>query len=86
MSNYRGDLVDRVSQAFDGDRVLAEAAVDEVLRQIRALTTIDDMLILKGFGTFSMRHRRESTTRNPRTGAPMTVPASTRLHFKASKV
>jgi DNA-binding protein HU-beta len=63
----------------------AGLAVNTVLGKIVNLTASGDMLILPGFGTFMLRHRRASETRNPRTGEPMPVPASTRLGFKASK-
>ena len=40
---------------------------------------------LVGFGTFSISKRKASTGRNPRTGEPMTIKASTQPKFKAGK-
>ena len=50
-------------------------------------TTLDkgDEVSLVGFGTFSVARRKASTGRNPRTGEPMTIPASTQPKFKAGK-
>lgn len=82
---YRGDLIDHVADTLGCDRQFAEDAVFAVERGIREIATARDMLILKEFGTFSMRYRRPSTTRNPHTGERVHVPASVRLGFKGSK-
>ena len=44
-----------------------------------------DEVRLVGFGTFSVAKRKASTGRNPRTGEPMTIKASTQPKFKAGK-
>jgi len=38
-----------------------------------------------GFGTFETRERGERTSRNPRTGEPVSVPASKSPVFKPGK-
>ena len=40
---------------------------------------------LVGFGTFATAKREASTGRNPRTGAPIKIAASTSIRFKAGK-
>lgn len=40
---------------------------------------------IKGFGAFRVRERPARMGRNPATGAPVEVPASARLEFKAAK-
>ena len=82
---FRGDLINHVVGTLGCEREFAEDAVHAVERGITELSTSSDMLILKGFGTFSMRYRKPSVTRNPRTGAEMEVPASLRLGFKGAK-
>ena len=85
MTNNKGDLVSHVARAT-GLRVdIAETAVDAVLGGIDHLTKDGDKLILRKFGTFARHYRRASVTRNPRTGAPIQVLASTRLKFKQAK-
>ena len=89
MAYRRKDLDLAVAREF-GDETpngmnCATDAVTAVLRSIEKLTNDGESLILNGFGTFAQRYRRAHTTRNPRTGAPMDVPASTRLGFKGSK-
>jgi DNA-binding protein HU-beta len=44
-----------------------------------------DEVRLVGFGTFSVAKRKASTGRNPRTGEPMAIKASTQPKFKAGK-
>ena len=44
-----------------------------------------DEVRLVGFGTFSVSKRKASTGRNPRTGEPMTIKASSQPKFKAGK-
>ncbi len=44
-----------------------------------------DEVRLVGFGTFSVAKRKASTGRNPRTGEPMKIKASSQPKFKAGK-
>ena len=45
-----------------------------------------DKTTLKEFGTFERKTRKARTGRNPKTGAVITIPESTTLHFKPSHV
>ena len=45
-----------------------------------------DEVRLVGFGTFSVSKRKASTGRNPRTGEPMTIKASSQPKFKPGKL
>ncbi|URW76269.1 HU family DNA-binding protein [Sphingomonas donggukensis] len=65
-----------------GDAVKAVEAVFDV---ITASLKKGDEVRLVGFGTFSISKRKASTGRNPRTGEPMTIKASTQPKFKAGK-
>ena len=40
---------------------------------------------LRGFGSFSLRYRAAQVRRDPRTGAPITVPGKYSVHFRAGK-
>lgn len=40
---------------------------------------------VRGFGTFSVRHRRAGERRNPKTGEPVAVPAKQVPFFKVAK-
>ena len=58
------------------------AAFEEVIQQ--ALTSGDDVRLM-GFGTFATKESKERTSRNPATGATVTVPAQTKPYFKFAK-
>ena len=82
----KSDIVAHVLEAMP--HLPAKTAVDAVnatLNAIRHHAHDSDMVVLTNFGTFTKRYRREATTRNPRTGEPMTIPAKTIITFKESK-
>jgi len=85
MSYRKTALIEQVRRDLGLNEADAKATVDAVLAGVTRLTAGGEMLMLNGFGTFVQRHRRESFTRNPRTGEPMKVPATVRLGFKGSK-
>jgi len=60
-------------------------AVEAVFDVISAALKKGDEVRLVGFGTFSVSKRKASTGRNPRTGEPMTIKASSQPKFKAGK-
>ena len=55
------------------------------------LTTMRNALIekrrieLRGFGSFSIRKRKERSTKNPKTGAIMDIPERKTVHFTMSR-
>ena len=61
-------------------------AVEAVFDTISAALKKGDEVRLVGFGTFSLSRRKASEGRNPRTGEPMTIKASTQPKFKAGKL
>jgi DNA-binding protein HU-beta len=63
----------------------ASRAVEAVFDTISASLKKGDEVRLVGFGTFSLSKRKASTGRNPRTGEPMSIKASTQPKFKAGK-
>lgn len=44
-----------------------------------------DKVELRGFGSFRVRHRKPRLGRNPKTGAPVSVPAKKVPFFKAGR-
>ena len=79
------DLIGSVADASGLSKGDATKAVDAVFDAITdALKTGDDVRLV-GFGTFSVAKRKASTGRNPRTGEPMTIKASSQPKFKAGK-
>jgi len=64
----------------------AVKAVEAVFDTTSASLKKGEEVRLVGFGTFSVSRRKASAGRNPRTGEPMTIKASTQPKFKAGKI
>ncbi|MBX9860249.1 MAG: HU family DNA-binding protein [Sphingomonas sp.] len=80
------ELIGEVADASGLSKGDASKAVEAVFGAISTALTKGDEVRLVGFGTFSVSKRKASTGRNPRTGEPMTIKASSQPKFKAGKV
>lgn len=81
----KNELIGAVADTSGLSRSDATKAVEGVFDTITRTLSKGDEVRLVGFGTFSVAKRKASTGRNPRTGAPMTIKASTQPKFKAGK-
>lgn len=81
----KNDLTSAVAEAGGLSKTDAASAVESVFDTITKALSSGDEVRLVGFGTFSVAKRKASTGRNPRTGEPMTIKASTQPKFKAGK-
>jgi DNA-binding protein HU-beta len=79
------ELVDLVSARLGSTKGATEEVVDVVLREIQAGLARDGEVTLVGFGTFELRERAARNGRNPRTGAPMEIPAGTSVLFRPAR-
>ena len=62
-----------------------ELAVKLVLDQISNALERQARVEIRGFGSFALHHRPARTGRNPKTGAPVHIPAKSVPHFKPGK-
>ena len=62
-----------------------ETIVNIVFGQIAAAMARDDRVELRGFGTFSIRHRKARIGRNPRTGDKVQVSDKGYPYFRTGK-
>jgi integration host factor subunit beta len=60
-------------------------ALDIILENITQALTEGRRVEIRGFGSFSVRTRKPRTTKNPKTGRMMNIPARKTLHFTMSK-
>ena len=81
----KNDLIGAVAEASGLTRNDATKAVEGVFDSITTALKSGDEVRLVGFGTFSVAKRKASTGRNPRTGEPMKINASSQPKFKAGK-
>ena len=79
------ELIGSVADATGLGKGDATKAVEGVFEAISAALKKGDEVRLVGFGTFSCSQRKASTGRNPRTGEPMKIKASTQPKFKPGK-
>ncbi len=79
------ELISTVAEHAGLSRGDASKAVEAVFDTISSSLKKGDEVRLVGFGTFSISKRKASTGRNPRTGEPMTIKASTQPKFRAGK-
>lgn len=84
MSN-KNDLIGVVADKVGLTKAQAGEAVDAVFDAITASLKSGDEVRLVGFGTFAVSRRKESTGRNPATGAEIKIPASNQAKFKPGK-
>jgi integration host factor subunit beta len=82
----RSDLVqllcDRFSQLTQWG---AETAVSTILEAMNSAMVRGHRIEIRGFGSFSVIHRASRMGRNPRSGAPVEIPAARMPHFKPGK-
>jgi DNA-binding protein HU-beta len=82
----KAELIDAVAEKAGTSKADAERAVDAFFEVVVDNAKKGDKVAWPGFGSFSTTRRAARTGRNPQTGAPVNVPASTALKFSASSV
>lgn len=81
----KNDLIGTVADSSGLSRNDSTKAVESIFDAITTALKKGEEVRLVGFGTFSVAKRKASTGRNPRTGEPMKIKASTQPKFKAGK-
>jgi DNA-binding protein HU-beta len=82
----KAELIDAVAEKAGTSKADAERTVDAFFEVVVTNAKNGDKVAWPGFGSFSTTRRAARTGRNPQTGAPVNVPASTALKFSASSV
>ena len=82
----KSELIDRIahkqSQLVPHD---VELAVKAILEHMAECLAGGGRIEIRGFGSFSLHFRSGRTGRNPKTGAPVFLPAKHVPHFKPGK-
>jgi DNA-binding protein HU-beta len=81
----KNDLVSLVAERVGFSKADATKAVDGVFDAITHALKRGNEVRVVGFGTFTVSKRQASQGRNPRTGAPIKIPASKQPKFRAGK-
>ncbi len=69
------DLIEIVAKKSNLTNKAAREAVETTLNGVRDSLKRGEKVVLTGFGTFSLRTRRQRVGRNPQTGTKITLPA-----------
>lgn len=80
------ELINLVAERSGLNRNDAMRAVETMLDIITATLKRGDEVRLVGFGNFSVTRRKASVGRNPRTGEPMQISATSQPKFRAGKL
>ena len=78
-------LIDRVATQLDTSKAEAGRAVEAVFESLNGVVTEGSRVVLPGFGTFAMKHRKAREGRNLHTGETIQIPARDAMGFKPSK-
>lgn len=79
------ELIDSIAEKADLKKVEAERALKAFESTIIDTLKKGNKVTLVGFGTFTISSRKERKGRNPKTGAPMTIPAKKTPKFIVGK-
>lgn len=80
-TNIVKNIADQTGQSL----ATVNEVVEKLLAEINTQTEAGQSVNFNGFGKFERRERAARTGRNPSTGEPVEIAASTNLAFKAAK-
>ena len=78
----KAQLVEAVALDANLTKIEARKAVDALIRITVQSLREGERLTLSGLGTFSVQQKAERVGRNPRTGAPVKIPARKVIKFR----
>ena len=81
----KAELVKSIAGKSGLTHAQATSALDALTETIVETLNSGEEIGLKGFGTFKVKVREARTGRNPKTGAPVAIPAKNKAMFKFSK-
>ena len=79
------EIVDIVSEATGLTKVETETVMNGIMGTIIESLASNERVELRGFGAFSVQHRKQRTGRNPRTGETVNVEEKYIPRFKTGK-
>jgi DNA-binding protein HU-beta len=78
----KAELIDSIAKTTGQPKKAVATTVDLAFDQIARSIRKDKRFWVPGFGTFSVRRRKARAGFNPRTNAPMTIPAARTIGFR----
>jgi len=82
----RSELIEKVAELHPQLRYSdVERIVETIFTSIGDALTRGDRVEIRGFGIFSLKHRKARMGRNPRTGTTVEVPRKVIPYFRTGK-
>ncbi len=81
----RAELISHISELTGQTKTEVGTTITAIIHSITGAMAKGDKVTLVGFGTFERRTRQARTGRNPRTLAPLRIPASKVPAFRAGQ-
>ena len=81
----KASLVDIIQGVTNGTKTQSEEIMEAVLDAITKSLKKGDDVSIAGLGAFSTKTRKARMARNPKTGAPVSVPATRVVKFRVAK-
>ncbi len=82
----KSELVDAIASTASVSKKDADSVLNALVDTVVEAVSSGDKVTLVGFGTFESRQRQAREGRNPSTGKPIQIPATTVPVFSAGKV
>lgn len=79
-------LIAQIAQDANCSKAQGKRALESFINSVNNSLKGGNRVSLAGFGSFSVSRRNARTGRNPKTGAPVEIPAKTVARFKAAKL
>ena len=79
------ELIAAMANRAGAKKSSVELLLNTILAEIERSLLAGQPVTLHGFGTFELKKREARTGRNPRTGEPVEIAASTSVAFKPAK-
>jgi DNA-binding protein HU-beta len=80
----KAEMIDAVADGAGVSKADAEKTIGAFFDYVVVTSQAGDKVSVPGFGSFSTTQRSARVGRNPQTGAPVDIPASTAMKFQAS--
>lgn len=79
------DIINEVSEKIGLPRKISEKAIESIIALIKETLAKGEPVILRKFGSFHVKEKRERIGRNPKTGKEATISARRVVRFKSGK-
>ncbi|WP_131110615.1 HU family DNA-binding protein [Sulfuricystis thermophila] len=79
----KSELIEATAKAADISKAAADRALSAAINAVVKAVAKGETVTLVGFGTFKPAKRAARTGKNPKTGAPLKIPATTVPKFTA---